>query len=134
MGTYKLPGKEEMEKYDRDMVQRCHDLEKEEHHYDHACIEFQGDYLKSLLELTDYPSFDPDAIKKVFYEWEEHKQQGIMGFRDNSYKSVMTGKVSPPLLDPNGNKLAWKDALYDTCENFGLADMFEGDVRKVPLK
>lgn len=49
-------------------------------------IRFQGDYVKNLMNTTDYPSFDIDAVCETFMEWEHHKHDDIMGFRNNSYK------------------------------------------------
>ena len=133
MGVYKLPPKVEQEAYDDMMVQRCHDLLKDDGHgnYDHRCIHFQGNYLDELIQLTDYPSFDVEEVKKLFFEWEEHKAEGIMTFRNNSYKSVMTGSAAPLLYGPDGKTvLDWKDAMSETCESFGLADLYDGNVRK----
>ena len=82
---------------------QCDDLEKYGgHEYDHYCIDFQGNYLKELIELTDYPTFSVDGVKELFNEWEHHKHGeggGIMTFRDNSYTSVITGNRSPRLTD-----------------------------------
>lgn len=119
-----------MEAYDAMMCAKCRDLENDKEHYDHACINFQGDYFKELIELTDYPNFDVDEVKQRFFEWENHKEEGIMTFRDNCYKSVMTGHVSPRLLDRDGNHLAWKDAMAETCESYGLWDLYDGNTRK----
>merc|ERR1711871_269701 len=131
MGVYKLPPKVEQETYDDMMVQRCRDLSRDDGHgnYDHRCIHFQGNYLDELIQLTDYPSFDVEEVKKLFFEWEEHKAEGIMTFRNNSYKSVMTGNTAPLLYGPDGKTvLDWKDAMSETCESFGLADLYDGNV------
>ena len=58
-------------------------------------IWFQGDYTKELIEATDYPSFDIEETNKTFMEWEHHKMENIMGFRDNAYRSLMTGTMAP---------------------------------------
>ena len=36
-------------------------------------IWFQGDYVKELIDATDYPSFDIEATNKTFMDWEHHK-------------------------------------------------------------
>ena len=36
-------------------------------------IWFQGDYVKELIDATDYPSFDVESVNKTFMEWEHHK-------------------------------------------------------------
>ena len=75
-------------------------------------IWFQGDYVKELIEATDYPSFDVEGVNKTFMEWEHHKMDDIMGFRNNSYRSLMTGTMSPKHHTP------WKDAMDDSMEAY----------------
>lgn len=77
-------------------------------------IKYQGDYVKELIAETDYPSFDVDGACEAFYQWLRHKQEDIMTFRDRSYRSVMSGKISPPHHTP------WKDALDDSLESYLL--------------
>lgn len=71
-------------------------------------IRYQGDYIEELVAETDYPSFDVDGACQAFYEWKKHKSEDIMGFRNNRYKSVMTGSMAPVHHTP------WKDALDDS--------------------
>ena len=73
-------------------------------------IKYQGDYVKELIAETDYPSFDVDGACEAFYEWKKHKSIDIMAFRDNAYKSVITGTMAPV------HHIPWKDALDDTLE------------------
>lgn len=75
-------------------------------------IWFQGDYVKELIEATDYPTFDIEGTNKTFMEWEHHKADDIMAFRNNSYRSLMTGTMSPKHHTP------WKDALDDSMEAY----------------
>ncbi len=77
---------------------------------DYDAIWYQGDYIKELIAETDYPTFDVEGACQAFKEWKGHKKQGIMTFRDNGYKSVMTGTMAPKHHTP------WKDALDDTLE------------------
>jgi len=77
---------------------------------DYAAIAYQGAYVAELIAETDYPSFDVEGACQAFYEWKGHKKKGIMSFRDNSYKSVMTGTMAPTHHTP------WKDALDDSME------------------
>lgn len=77
---------------------------------DYAAIQYQGDYIKELVDETDYPSFDVDGACQAFREWKGHKKKGIMTFRDNSYRSVITGTMAPVHHTP------WKDALDDSLE------------------
>src|SRR6185369_10832728 len=89
LGRQKLPTLAEMQKNSADWRAKEEKLENAE-----QMIWFQGDYVKELIGLTDYPSFDIEAVNKMFMEWEHHKAEDIMGFRNNSYKSVMTGTMS----------------------------------------
>lgn len=75
-------------------------------------IQYQGDYVKELIAETDYPSFDVDGACKAFFEWKKHKAQDIMGFRNNCYRSVITGTMAPVHHTP------WKDALDDSMETY----------------
>ncbi|MCB5162828.1 NAD(P)-binding domain-containing protein [Marinomonas algarum] len=73
---------------------------------------FQGDYILELIEATDYPTFDIKGVNKTFLEWKNHKKQDIMNFRNYSYRSLMTGTMSPPHHTP------WIDALDDSLESY----------------
>ena len=79
---------------------------------DYGPIWYQGDYTKELIAETDYPSFDVEAACVAFKEWKGHKKKGIMTFRDNSYRSVITGTMAPVHHTP------WKDALDDSLESY----------------
>jgi trimethylamine monooxygenase len=74
------------------------------------CIRYQGDYVEELIAETDYPSFDVDGACEAFYQWKKHKTEAIMEFRDNAYKSVITGTMAPVHHTP------WVDALDDSKE------------------
>jgi trimethylamine monooxygenase len=75
-------------------------------------IKYQGDYVKELIAETDYPSFDVDGACQAFYQWKGHKGEDIMAFRNNSYRSVITGTMAPVHHTP------WKDALDDSLEAY----------------
>ena len=75
-------------------------------------IKYQGDYVKELIAETDYPDFDVDGACAAFYEWKHHKACDIMGFRNHSYKSVITGTMAAPHHTP------WKDALDDSMDAY----------------
>ncbi|AVW92560.1 NAD(P)-binding domain-containing protein [Celeribacter baekdonensis] len=86
-------------------------VEREERQDDvKYAIVYQGDYVKELIADTDYPSFDVDGACEAFFEWKHHKVEDIMGFRNHSYKSVITGTMAPAHHTP------WKDALDDSME------------------
>ncbi|MFX0546439.1 NAD(P)-binding domain-containing protein [Roseovarius sp. S1116L3] len=105
MGKIAIPGKSEMEADVADRVKR-----EDAGEDDYDAIWYQGDYIKELIAETDYPSFDVEGACKAFKEWKGHKKQDIMTFRNNSYKSVMTGTMAPKHHTP------WKDAMDDSLE------------------
>jgi trimethylamine monooxygenase len=78
----------------------------------HDAIHYQGDYVKELIDETDYPSFDVEGACQAFFDWKDHKMAGIMTFRDNAYRSVITGTMAPVHHTP------WKEALEDSMESY----------------
>ena len=109
MGRIDLPTQEVMISDVNDRVAR-----EDAGQDDYDAIWYQGDYVKELIDETDYPSFDVEGECKVFKEWKGHKKKNIMTFRDNSYKSVITGSMAPIHHTP------WKDAMDDTMESYLL--------------
>jgi trimethylamine monooxygenase len=79
---------------------------------DEQMIRFQGDYIKSLIEQTDYPSFDIEGVNQTFLQWEQHKHNDILTFRDHSYRSLMTGTQAPAHHTP------WLEALDDSLDAY----------------
>ena len=79
---------------------------------DYGAIRYQGDYVRELIAETDYPSFDVDGANDAFFQWKKHKKQNIMTFRDNRYKSVMTGSMAPIHHTP------WVDAMDDSMASY----------------
>ena len=109
MGKIDLPTQEVMISDVNDRVAR-----EDAGQDDYDAIWYQGDYVKELIDETDYPAFDVEGACKVFKEWKGHKKTNIMTFRDNSYKSVITGSMAPIHHTP------WKDAMDDTIESYLL--------------
>lgn len=107
LGCYTLPSKHEMTKHSKIWRAREEKLEDDE-----QMIWFQGDYVQELIDETDYPSFDVEGVNKTFMEWEHHKHEDIMGFRNNAYKSLMTGNMQPKHHTP------WLQAMDDSKESY----------------
>jgi trimethylamine monooxygenase len=105
MGRIDMPDRAAME---ADVVDRVAREDAGEDDYDE--IWYQGDYVKELIDETDYPTFDVEGACQAFKAWKGHKKAGIMTFRDNGYKSIMTGTMAPKHHTP------WKDALDDSLE------------------
>ncbi|RKU01151.1 potassium transporter [Burkholderia sp. Nafp2/4-1b] len=75
-------------------------------------FEYQGSYIQDLIDATDYPNFDIASVNRTFLAWKHDKHENIMGYRDKSYRSLMTGTQSPPHHTP------WLDALDDSMEAY----------------
>ncbi|KAI1698976.1 flavin-binding monooxygenase-like domain-containing protein [Ditylenchus destructor] len=75
-------------------------------------ILFQSDYVKEIMAETDYPEFDTDAINGTIFGWLEDRKSDIMGFRNLTYKSVIS--------DTEGAKLKkkWIEQRNDSLEEF----------------
>ena len=50
--------------------------------------------------------------RELFKEWEHHKEEGILTYRDRSYPSTLTGTMAPVHHTP------WMKALDDSLEAF----------------
>lgn len=75
-------------------------------------IDFQGAYTRDLISMTDYPDFAVEEQAELFKLWLRHKQEDIMGYRNQSYRSTITGTLAPPLPDH------WMELLDDSLETF----------------
>ena len=107
LGRIELPAREEMTKHSMKWRKREETLETDE-----EMIWFQGDYVLELIGETDYPTFDVEGVNKTFMEWEHHKHEEILGYRDNAYHSLMTGNMQPTHHTP------WLRALDDSIESY----------------
>ncbi|RZG46273.1 NAD(P)-binding domain-containing protein [Acinetobacter wuhouensis] len=107
LGQIDLPEQAEMQAHSQNWITRESKLKTSE-----QMVKFQGEYIKQLITLTDYPSFNIDAVNEIFMQWKKHKKDNIMGFRDKTYRSVMTGKMSKPHHTP------WLYALDDSLEAY----------------
>lgn len=75
-------------------------------------IVFQGEYVRDLLQQTDYPDFSIDDVVEIFISWKNDKKRDIMGYRDRCYRSVMTGTLAVPHHTP------WLEELDDSLERY----------------
>ena len=107
MGRIQLPSYEEMQKDSQAWLDREATLENYEDE-----IWFQGDYVQTLLDQSDYPKFDVQGINNTFMEWEHHKHDDIMGYRNNGYRSLMTNTKQPV------HHTVWLEALDDSMESY----------------
>ncbi|WP_395666293.1 NAD(P)-binding domain-containing protein [Methylocella sp.] len=107
LGRVGLPDRAAMRADSEAWVERNAALEDAE-----QMIDFQTDYMRDLLSQTDYPHLDVDAVARLFKEWERHKAEGILTYRDRSYRSTITGTMAPP------HHTVWMAALDDSLEAF----------------
>ena len=75
-------------------------------------IDFQTDYTRDLCEATDYPQIDLAKIAEMFKEWEHHKEEGILTYRDKAFASPCTGTQAPVHHTP------WQKAMDDSMSTF----------------
>lgn len=107
MGRIQLPALQAMREHSAKWRAREEQLETDE-----DMIVFQGDYVKELIAQTDYPDFDVDGVNRTFVEWEHHKHADIMNYRNNAYRSLMTGNMQPAHHTP------WLEAMDDSMESY----------------
>lgn len=107
MGRYQLPGKEERRKDIDHWVERNDHLESA-----YEEVDFQSDYIKDLLELSDYPPFNVDEVGEMFKQWLRDKEENILTYRDKTFRSVVTGTMAAEHHTP------WMDELDDSKERF----------------
>lgn len=107
MDRFEMPSKRER-LVDIDRWLEAND--KLETSFDH--VDFQGDYIKDLLSLSDYPDFNVDEVGIMFKEWLKDKDENILTYRDNTFKSVVTGTMAET------HHTEWMDELDDSKERY----------------
>lgn len=75
-------------------------------------IDFQAAYIRDLVDRTDYPEFHVEEQGELFKQWKKDKKNDIMGYRNCSYRSTLTGTLAPPLPD------RWMNIMDDSAESF----------------
>ncbi|MCR8923785.1 NAD(P)/FAD-dependent oxidoreductase [Dasania sp. GY-MA-18] len=75
-------------------------------------IDFQAAYIVDLLAPTDYPPFDVTAVAETFKAWEHDKEADILGYRNKSYRSTITGTQAPK------HHTHWMEAMDDSLAAF----------------
>jgi len=77
-----------------------------------AEADFQTEYLRELMDATDYPSFDLDAVSQLFKDWMHNKHTDILGYRDAVHRSVITGTMAVK------HHTRWLNALDDSMHRY----------------
>ncbi len=107
MGKIKMPSDEEIEKDINKWVSMEEKLENPD-----QMIDFQTEYTKELHSMSDYPKIDFELIRENFKEWEHHKVEDILTYRNKSFSSPVTGSVAPIHHTP------WEKAMDDSMKAF----------------
>lgn len=107
LGRTELPGAEERARHIRQWRDRFLALSS-----DAEEVQFQGDYIKDLIEATDYPMFDVDEVVRTFLDWKQDKKHGILTYRDKVHRSVMTGTMATE------HHTSWLQELDDSLERY----------------
>jgi trimethylamine monooxygenase len=107
MQKIKIPNNAEVENDIKKWVSMEEKLENPD-----QMIDFQTEYTKELHEMSDYPKIDFELIRKHFKEWEHHKVENIMTYRNKSFSSPVTGSVAPVHHTP------WESAMDDSLKTF----------------
>ena len=89
LGERELPSAQEQRASIDEWLERFDKLETMEDQ-----VDFQGAYVRDLIEQTDYPMFDLDAVCGIFKQWIQSKRDDILNYRDVTYTSVMTGTTA----------------------------------------
>jgi trimethylamine monooxygenase len=107
MDKIKLPSNNDIEKNINKWVSEEEKLEDPI-----QMIDFQTEYTKDLHTASDYPEIDFELIREHFKNWEHHKEEDIMTYRNNSFSSAVTGTVAPI------HHTTWAEAMDDSMKTF----------------
>ena len=107
MGKIKLPSDAEIEADIKKWVAEEESLEDPI-----QMIDFQTEYTKELHAASDYPAIDFELMRKHFKDWEHHKEEDILTYRNRSFSSPVTGTVAPIHHTP------WAEAMDASMDTF----------------
>lgn len=107
MGRAKLPSAEDRAAHLKQWRARFQQLDG-----DADDVQFQADYIRDLIEATDYPMFDLDEVVRIFLAWKQDKKENILTYRDQPYRSVMTGTMATE------HHTTWLQELDDSLERY----------------
>lgn len=107
IGRAEVPDASEREAHMRQWTRRFEALETSADE-----VRFQADYVRDLIAESDYPMFDLDRVVEIFLEWKADKKADIMGYRDRTYASVLTGTMAAR------HHTDWVDELDDSLERY----------------
>ena len=107
LGRAELPSAQDRAAHIQTWVKRFHDLSTEAEE-----VRFQADYIRDLINNSDYPMFDLDAVVEIFLAWIRDKKENVLTYRDKQHRSVMTGTMSARHHTP------WIRELDDSLQRY----------------
>lgn len=107
LGRIAIPEKEIRE---QDIVKWMDGEAKCENSFDH--VDFQTEYIRDLMSVTDYPDFNLDKVAEMFKSWLKDKDENILTYRDKIYTSVMDNTKAEKHHTP------WMKELDDSLERY----------------
>lgn len=107
LGKIELPSKKERRADMDTWLKRNDDLG-----HGHDAVDFQSDYIKDIIKLSDYPEFNIDKVAAMFKEWLSDKEENILTYRDKTYRSVVTGTMAAE------HHTEWMDEMDDSKERY----------------
>jgi len=84
LGRISLPEKAER---DQDIQKWLQEEAALKDHFEQ--VDFQTEYIRELIQSTDYPDFNLDQVAAMFKSWLHDKEENILTYRDKVYTSVM---------------------------------------------
>ena len=75
-------------------------------------VDFQSEYIKDLITLSDYPDFNVDKLGEMFKEWLIDKETDILTYRDKTFPSVVSGTMAAE------HHTEWMDEMDDSKERY----------------
>jgi len=107
LGNFEVPAKDERRK---DIDLWLERNEKLKNGHDH--IDFQTNYIKDIIRLSDYPDFSLEKVAQMLKEWLQDKEDNILTYRDKTYRSVVTGTMAAE------HHTDWMDEMDDSKERY----------------
>lgn len=107
LGKIKLPAKTERTADIKKWLQGEEDAKTP---FDH--VDFQTEYIRDLIERTDYPTFNIDQVAVMFKSWIQDKEDNVLTYRDKIYTSVMDQCKAEKHHTP------WMKELDDSIERY----------------
>src|SRR5690554_3171465 len=78
----------------------------------HDHVDFQSDYIRDIMQLSDYLDFSVDKVAVMFNGCLNDKEESILTYRDKTYQSVVTGTMAAE------HHTDWMDEMDDSKERY----------------